>query len=87
MGHELKLKWIPNGNEKLSGEVKGDVIYVYDEDEQEALETLRHEFLDYILTKELIWPSQELINKLISLFGELLYERKEKLIEKILKAV
>lgn len=30
--YELKVEWIPSGNEKLAGEVKGNVIYVYNED-------------------------------------------------------
>jgi hypothetical protein len=44
-----------------------------------------HEFIDYILTTELILPSQKLINKLIALIEEIIYERKERLIEKFLQ--
>lgn len=86
LGHELKLKWIPNGNEKLSGEVKGDVIYVYDEDEKKALETLRHEFLDYAISK-IIEPYKEVTNKLIILINEEAYRRKEKLVENLARLI
>ncbi|MEM3502096.1 MAG: hypothetical protein QXH16_06840 [Candidatus Bathyarchaeia archaeon] len=84
MGYELKVKWIPNGNEELSGEVKSDTIYVYDEDECEALETLKHEFLDHAIGK-IIEPYREMTNKLIMLINEEAYKRKEKLIEALIK--
>ena len=64
LGHELRLKWIPNGNEKLSGEVKGEVIYVYEEDKQEALDTLRHEF--WIAISKVLEPYNEVANKLLT---------------------
>jgi len=80
LGYELKVKWIPNGNSKLSGEVNGDCIYVYEEDEKLALETLRHEFLDYAVS-QLIEPYREVANKLILVINEDAYKRKEKLVE------
>ena len=86
LGHELKLKWIPNNNEKLSGEVKDDVIYVYDENEKEALETLRHEFLDFAISK-IIEPYKEVTNKLIMLINEEAYRRKEKLVENLARLI
>lgn len=87
MAHELKVEWLPNGDNKKSGEVIGQSIYIYELDEAKALETLRHEFIDYILTKELVSLPQKMINLLISLFEEILYERKEKLTEKLLKTL
>ena len=83
MGYELKVRWIPNCNEKFSGEVKGDVIYVYDVDEKEALETLRHEFLDYAISR-VIEPYRQVTNKLIALINEDACRRKERLIEALL---
>ena len=80
MAHELKVEWLPNPNSNKSGEVLGKTIYIYEEDEAKAVQTLRHEFLDYILSSELIAPYQKLINKLISLFEEEMHDRKEKLI-------
>jgi len=75
----------PDG--KKSGEVIGRTIYIYKKDGAKALDTLRHEFLEYILTYELVAPYKKLVNKLITLFEEEMYVRKEKLIEKILKAI
>ena len=87
MAHELKVEWLPNPNSKKSGEVLGKTIYIYEEDEAKSVQTLKHEFLDYILSSEIIAPYQKLINKLIVLFEEEMYERKEIVVEKILKAI
>ena len=80
LGYELRINWVPRGSEKLSGEVKNETIYIYDENEKEALETLRHEFLDYAISR-VIEPYREMTNKLISLINEEAYRRKEKLVE------
>ena len=84
MGHELEVKWVPNGNEKLSGEVKGVFIYIYEQDEEEAINTLKHEFLDYAIS-QVIMPYKEVTNKLISLINEDAYKRKERLVEALNK--
>ena len=80
MGQELKLEWAPNDGSK-SGEVTGTTIRIYEEDETKALDTLRHEFIEYLVTRDLVAPYKRLINKLISLFEEEMYDRKEKLVE------
>jgi hypothetical protein len=84
---ELQLEWLPGGDSKKSGEVIGRTIYIYERDESKALDTLRHEFIDYIISVELEAPYKRLINKLISVFEEDMYERKERLIEKLLEVV
>lgn len=84
MGYELDVKWIPKGSEKLSGEVKADLIFIYDEDEEEAIRTLKHEFLDYAISQA-IMPYKEVTNKLISLINEDAYKRKERLVEALNK--
>jgi len=80
VGYELKVIWIPDNGSKLAGEVRGDAIFVYDATEGEALETLRHEFLDYAVSK-VIEPYREVTNKLILLINEDAYKEKEKLVE------
>lgn len=80
LGYELRVKWGPNGNSNLSGEVRGEIIYIYDEEEELALETLKHEFIDYAISK-VIEPYKEVTNKLISLINEDTYRRKEKLVD------
>ena len=82
MGQELKLQWIPN-NGPRSGEVNGATIWIYEAEQAKALATLRHEFIEYLLTRDLVAPYKRLINKLISLFEEEMYDRKEKLVERL----
>ena len=82
LGQELKIEWIPSDGPK-SGEVNGNCIYIYEADETKALDTLRHEFVEYVLMNELVAPYKRLVNKLISLFEEEMYDRKEKLVERL----
>jgi hypothetical protein len=87
LAHELKVKWLPNSSSNKSGEVIGKTIYIYEENEAKTSDTLKHEFVEYILTYELIAPYKKLVNKLISLFEEEMYEQKERLIEKLLRVI
>jgi hypothetical protein len=79
MGYELKVVWLPNNNSNLSGEVKDETIYIYEEEIEKALETLRHEFLDYAIS-QVIQPYRDVTNKLIMLINEQAYVKKEKLV-------
>jgi len=81
-GQELGVVWVPSATSKLAGEVKGETIFIYEEVEAKAIETLKHEFLDYAMSK-VIEPYREVTNKLILLFNEEAYRRKERLIEKL----
>ena len=80
LGQELTVKWLPNGNTKLCGEVKENCIYIYAETEEEAIKTLRHEFFDYVIS-QVLQPYQQIANKLIQFINEEVYKRKEKLAE------
>jgi len=86
LGNHLKVKWVPNNDGKLSGEVKGDCIYIYEEKESPALETLRHEFLDYAISQT-IEPYKEVTNRLISLINEQAYRRKEELVQRLVQVL
>lgn len=86
LGYELKVKWIPNNNSRISGEVRSDYIYVYDEDKEVALETLKHEFVDYAVSK-VIEPYKEVTNRLIALINEIAYTRKERLVEMLTQLI
>jgi hypothetical protein len=84
LGNELQVKWVPNGDGKLAGEVKNECIYIYEEKEEEALKTLVHEFLDYSLSKT-IEPYKQVTNKLIALINEEAYRRKERVVEVMMR--
>ncbi len=83
------MKWLPGAvkykNSKLLvEEVVNDTIFIYSENPEETLELVRHGFAEWILNQH-TKPYRQLINKLITLFEEQQYERKEKIIEGIEK--
>jgi len=71
---------------RVSGEVRGDYIYVYDDDKEVALETLKHEFVDYAISK-VIEPYKDVTNRLIAIINDIAYTRKEKLVEKLTQLI
>jgi len=85
LGEELKVRWVPNPNSDRHGEVKGDVVYVYDEDEERALLTLKHEFIDYHISSDVVEPLIKYINMQKCLIEDLIYGRKERLVKRFLK--
>jgi len=55
-GH-LKVVWDPqSSSEETHGMVKDSTILVFDTDEKEALRTLKHEYIEYVLTHEFLEP-------------------------------
>lgn len=84
LGLELNVVWKPNPDGKLSGEVKNNLIYVYEVDEEKAVDTLRHEFLDYCLSQA-IEPYKEVTNRLIRMINDDAYRKKEKIVNKLVK--
>jgi len=64
-GHELKVVWAPRLKTKIAGEVTGNTIYIYEEETQKALQTLKHEYIDWLITTKLINPLIHIINLLI----------------------
>jgi len=86
LGYELRLVWLPDSRSRLSGEVKGNQICIYEEDEEKAIDTLKHEFLDYIISRTME-PYERIANKLIQLTNEEVYLRKEKLTEALVKLI
>jgi hypothetical protein len=83
-GSNLDVVWIPRSDSTKEGEVVGTTIFVYSQDPREAIKTLRHEFVDYLLCKA-IEPYQELANALLSVLSKKAYRKKEQIVESILK--
>jgi hypothetical protein len=83
-GYDLTIKWVPDDTNKLSGEVRNGVIYLYEEDGTKAIKTLVHEFVDYLVsqTNE---PYKVLANALIKVVNEDAYARKEKMVEAFIR--
>ena len=84
---ELSVYWVPRSNTKLSGEVIGKKIYVYDENVCEALNTLKHEYLDCLLTRELVNPLVALVNVFINLRTKEIYIKKERVVTRLLALI
>ena len=84
LGLDLKVVWAPGADKDLLGEVKGKVIYLYEECGERVLETLRHEFLDYCISQA-IEPYKEVTNRLISMINRDAYRRKEEIVEALTK--
>jgi hypothetical protein len=80
-----EVRWKPQVESRLSGEVVEGIIYVYDEDLREALETLRHEYLDCILTKKIINPLTGIVNIFIEDKTREIYRQKERVVEALSK--
>ena len=81
-GHELKVLWLPSKASSKAGEVKRNLICIYDEKKETALETMKHEFIDYIVSKPYT-IQLKITNKLIESINEIAYQMKEDIVEKI----
>lgn len=86
-GEALTVRWKPRPLSKISGKVAGDTIYVYDEDPREALNTLKHEYIDCLLTRSLVIPLVTLVNTFVKLREKEIYERKERIVTDLIKLI
>jgi|GEM_PF-1512297 len=85
LGHHLELCWRPDDDSDRHGEVRGNIIMIYDSVESEAQRTLRHEFIDYLISREIIEPYREITNSMIKLLNENAYKRKERVVEAVIR--
>ncbi len=89
MGWELGIKWCPGEakllrGQRLQGQVKGDLIIIYVEDEEDALDVLRHEFVEWILNRH-SRPWRRLVNRLIEAYEDQQYDQKEPIADALAK--
>lgn len=82
-GDGLGVAWVPRIESTKEGEVIGNTIYIYSTSSHMALETLRHEFFDLIVSNA-IKPYMNLVNALLSVIGENAYKSKEEAVESLL---
>jgi hypothetical protein len=81
---EFKVVWSPKSDSKKEGKVVGDTIFIYSLDVDRALQTLRHEFVDFIISSA-IEPYLKLVNTFLSAISEDAYKKKEEVVEMLLK--
>ncbi len=60
-GKELKVEWDAGAESELEGEVVGNIIHIYSKSRQDSIETLRHEYLDRLLSSA-IEPYADIAN-------------------------
>ncbi len=83
----LKVVWTPDPPNSLSGEVRGNTIYIYEVEEEKALQALRHEVIDHLITSKIVKPLTDLINLLIKAKEAEIYKEKEKIVETLSKII
>ncbi len=69
----------------LSGEIVNGSIYIYEAEEEKAIQTLKHELIDYLITSKVVKPLVDLLNLLIKAREAEIHREKEKLVEMLLK--
>jgi hypothetical protein len=84
-GYEVTIKWLPGTVRKRDGkqlaeEVRDNTILIYVANQPEAVELVRHGFMEWMLNEH-TKPYRQMINRLIMLFEELQYDKKEKTID------
>jgi len=85
LGGEVKVRWFPGISKEYGGrvlleEVKGDTIFIYAEDEGEALKLVSHGFAEWLMNRN-TERYRLFINKLIELFEQIQYKEKEKIVD------
>ena len=84
--HNFDVIWSPQSNSQIEGKVEGNIITIYSEDIRDALDTLQHEFVDYV-TSQTIKPYITLVNSLMGIITKEAYETKEKSVEALLSLI
>ncbi|CDI04998.1 hypothetical protein [Candidatus Nitrosotenuis uzonensis] len=86
IGLDLKVLWIPKTDHTKEGQVIGNTIYIYSTNLADALETLRHEFFDAMISAA-SKPYLELINALLSVISGQAYSKKEEVVESLVRMI
>ena len=80
LGAGLVVVWKPDGSNPLSGEVIGKKIQIYEADEDKAIDTLLHEFVDYNISQP-VKPYRGIANALVKLVNAEAYACKEEVVD------
>ena len=83
---QFDVTWLPLDNSEIEGKVEGNTIIIYSKNITDALDTLQHEFVDYV-TSQAIKPYITLVNSLMSIITKEAYETKEGTVESLLKLI
>lgn len=81
---QFDLIWSPQSDSQIEGKVGENTITIYSENIVDAMDTLQHEFVDYVISQA-IKPYVKLVNLLMSIITKDAYETKEDAVEYLLK--
>ena len=82
LSDKLRVVWVPDQSNNLSGEIKGLTVFIYEPTTDQASLTLVHELVDYCVSQA-IEPYKEVANILIKFINREAYKKKEKIVETI----
>jgi hypothetical protein len=82
LNDKLRVIWMSDQTNKLSGEIKDQTIFIYEPNRNKASLTLVHELVDYCVSQA-IEPYKEVTNSLIKFINREAYKKKEKIVETI----
>ena len=86
LGINLKVLWQPDCTKTVHGEIKGNVIFLYDAEVSEVWRTFAHEVIEYKL-QAVTRPYRILVNSLIEAFEKSVYAEKEQFIDLLPKMI
>lgn len=86
LGVNLICLWKPDRVKSVRGEIKQNIIFLYDIDEKEAWQTFMHEVAEYKL-QNVTRPYRTLINNLIEAVEKTIYSEKEQFIDFLPKMI
>lgn len=86
LGINLVVLWTPNESKSVHGEIKGNVIFLYNSEKTEAWSTFTHEVTEYKL-QAVTRPYRILVNNLIEAVEKSIYAEKEQFIEFLPKMI
>jgi hypothetical protein len=77
--------WKPELRSSIHGEVVNGTVYVYDTVPQAAVDTLKHEYIDCLLTRKMVDPLITMVNAFIKLKEREVYKEKERIVDYLVK--
>jgi len=77
LGIALRVVCVPRTDMPIHGEIKTNVLYIYDENPRDIWLTFEHEVYEHTF-KEVTFVYRTIINDLIASVEKIVYERKEK---------
>lgn len=86
LGIQLKVLWKPDKSKSVHGEIRGNIIVLYDSDACEAWSTLTHEITEYKL-QNVTRPYRLMVNSLIEALEKSIYAEKEQFIDFLPKII